>query len=39
MVAGIHHANVNVDLMEKILIQISGRIMIKVDVCVKTSCM
>ena len=39
MVAGIHHANVNVDLMEKFLIQINGRIMIKVDVCVKTSCM
>ena len=32
---GTYHANVNVTLMEKIVIQINGGIMINVDVSVK----
>ena len=35
----IYHGNVNVNLMEENVIQINGRIMINVDVSVKTSCM
>ena len=34
-----YHANVNLNLMKKNLVQVSGRIMMNVDVIVKDTCM